>query len=255
MTENILLIGNGRWGENYISTIKNHFPDVLLQVASRENWKRLINEMPDKVIIATPPQSHIEIAAYALEKNIPVMIEKPLSLSLLEAEELKQYTAPILVNHIHLFSEAYQQLKSIVKVNKIDKIVSLGFNKGPIREYSSLWDYGCHDIAMILDLMNEFPEEVSCEEIKTQTGSLFKINMKFKTLCAESLVGNGAEKSVRKFKVEFGGLKLTYDDKVKSSYHLPPLLNAIKTFLYSKDDYRFGLDLSLKVLKVLELCK
>ena len=252
MKHNILLIGRGHWGKNYISTLTNYFPDISLKVANRESWKSLIDEKPDGVIIATPPQSHIEIASYALEKNIAVMIEKPLALSLSEAEKLKQYTAPILVNHIYLFSNQYQELKNIIKDRKITKIVSLGFNKGPIRDYSSLLDYGCHDIAMILDLVEECPEKVDITETKTQSGSLFKINMKFKTLDSESLVGNGGEKRVRKLKVEFDGLKLVYDDKPTDDYN-SPLINALKVFIGDIDgdgDYRIGLGLSLKVMKI-----
>ena len=103
--KNIVLVGgNGKWGQNYISTLK-YFQDINLQVATRENWKQLIDKNPDGVIVATPPDSHIEIASYSLSKNIATMIEKPLALSLQEAETLKQFTAPILVNHIQLFTK------------------------------------------------------------------------------------------------------------------------------------------------------
>lgn len=253
----LLLVGAGKWGQKYISTL-NTFPDVELQIADRNNWRNLIDEIPDGVIVCTPPNSHVEIASYSMLKGIPTMIEKPLSLSLSEAESLTPFKVPVLVNHIHLFSEAYQNLKNVVHHRKIDKITSLGFNKGPVRAYSSLWDYGCHDLSMILDLTNSFPQQIEASELRTDTGSLFNIKLQFDTFYTESLVGNGGQKPVRKIKVDCDGIKVVYDDKERPNHHIPPLTNALRVFIDAiggKPDYRLGLDLSLKVIQILESCK
>ena len=114
----IVLIGAGKWGQKYISTMAT-IPDVKLVVADRSNWKRAVDEHPDGVIVCTPPESHVEIADYAMSRGMPAMIEKPLSLSLVEAEQLKKYQVPVLVNHVHLFSDAYQNIKKLVKDEQI----------------------------------------------------------------------------------------------------------------------------------------
>jgi hypothetical protein len=254
---NLLLVGNGKWAQNYISTLTD-FSDIQLKIANRDNWKQLVDEKPDGVIVCTPPSSHIEIAEHSLQRNIPAMIEKPLSLSYQEASALKQYRAPVLVNHIHLFSTAYQHLKRVITPQHINSIVSLGFNKGPVREYSGLWDYGCHDLSMILDLMNGYPSTISASEVKTKHGSLFNIKLKFGQVETESLVGNGGEKRVRKLKVGCDGLKLVYDDKLRPSTHELPLANALKVFLAAiggENDPRLGMGLALDVLKILEECQ
>lgn len=255
-TLNLVLVGAGKWGQNYISTLSQD--DVNLTIANRNNWKRLIDERPNGVIVCTPPESHIEIASYSLQKDIPTMIEKPLALSMAEVQLLSEFQAPILVNHIHLFSNAYQFLKKTVSPYQIEKIVSLGFNKGPIRAYSSLWDYGCHDIAMILDLAQEYPQDIAVSEIETKNGSLYNIKLKFSKFESESLIGNGGEKRVRKFKVDCNGLRLSYNDTDRPIGYSPPLTNAIKVFkdsILGKSDERLGLDLALKVTKVLESCQ
>jgi predicted dehydrogenase len=257
MTLDLVLVGNGAWGKNYVSTLAN-FSGVNLQVATRQNWKSLIDNRPDGVMICTPPDTHVELASYALKRGIPTMIEKPLCLSLAEAEILEQFGAPILVNHIHLFSEAYQNLRDMSRQFPISKIVSLGFNNGPTRPYSSLWDYGCHDLSMILDLAQEMPQNIDVQEMRTDTGSLFNIKMDFGTFDTESLVGNGGQKRVRKLKIECGGLKVEYDDTCLSNYRSLPLTNALCVFqqaILGMQDYRLGLDLPLKVLKVLEICQ
>lgn len=254
---NILLIGVGKWGKKYISTLKN-FHDVHLTTATRENWQQLIDAKPDGVIISTPPDSHIEIALYALDKNIPVMIEKPLSLSLNEAKQLEKFKIPILVNHIHLFADAYQNLKNIIKDCQITHIESFGYGDGPIRNYSSLWDYGSHDIAMILDITNSIPNHIDIFEYKNDLKSLFTIQMDYKLFHTESTVGNGSENKSRTLSVDFDGLTLTYDDKERPWHQAPPLTNAVKIFLEAidgKEDYRVGLDLSLKVIQILDFCQ
>jgi predicted dehydrogenase len=254
----VLVGGNGKWGQKYVSTLLTQFENFEFKIADRNNWKSLIDELPDGVIVCTQPSSHIEIASYSLSKNIPTMIEKPLSLSLMEAEKLKQFTAPILVDHIHLFSDSYQYLKECIQGKPITKISSIGSNKGPIRYYTGLWDYGCHDLSMILDLTNQYPSDIKVNARPTETGCLFDIKLQFENFVSESTVGNGGIEPIRKFTVNCNGLELEYDDKKRPPYHNPPLKNAIKVFIdviNGKSDSRVGLDLSLNVIKILEYCQ
>ncbi|KMT64839.1 Gfo/Idh/MocA family protein [Catenovulum maritimum] len=56
------------------------------------DYKALIDSPNvDAVIIATPTMSHFEIAQYALEQNVHVMLEKPIGLSSYEGELLLKY--------------------------------------------------------------------------------------------------------------------------------------------------------------------
>lgn len=254
--KNIVLIGAGKWGKNYITTLAS-FEGINLSVATRDTWKQLIDGKPDGVIIATPPSSHIEIASYALERNIATMIEKPLCLSSQELSSI-QATAPVLVNHIHLFATAFHSLKVATQDIKIEKIFSLGYNNGPHREYSSLWDYGSHDIAMVLYLAKQNPHKINTELVKTVRGDLFNVTMYFDKFESESLVGNGGAHPIRKFKIHGEGLKYIYDDKIRPAHHAPPLTNALNVFIKAIDgveDDRLGLDLAIKVTKILELCQ
>jgi predicted dehydrogenase len=246
------LIGaTGKWGKVYAKTIKNHFPNVKLIPAGRDSWKNL---SVDGVIISTPPSSHIEIAKRFLDKRIPVLIEKPLALSLKEAEELIPYDAPILVNHIHLFSKAYQKMKK--EIGQIDLIASFGCGPGPVRDYSSLIDYGCHDISMILDLAGKFPNKASVSEDKTKKGSLFTLQLEFDDFTTISVVGNGSNTKQRVLMVSDDGESHSYSEA--DNIDNPPLIDTISVFLDTiegKKDYRLGLDLSLKVMKVLDICQ
>jgi predicted dehydrogenase len=245
---NLVLVGGlGKWGKNYLSTL-NTFRQVSVTIANRHNWQDLLDQKPDGVLIVTPPQSHVEIASYAMQKNIPVMCEKPLALSLAEAEELNWYSSPILVNHIHLFSLDYQVIKKNMPVNKINLIQTIGVSNNPPRDYNELWDYGPHDIAMILDLAQEFPHTVECQQLERQ----FTITMCFKSFRSVSIIGHATWKE--RFLSINDGL-FVYDQLTSSDQ---PLTTALETFIGSINgvpDYRLGLNLSLNVMRVLDMCQ
>ncbi|MEP6923103.1 MAG: Gfo/Idh/MocA family oxidoreductase [Pyrinomonadaceae bacterium] len=53
-----------------------------------QDYQKLAEAELDAVIIATPPQSHAEIACYFLSGKVPVLCEKPLCLSVAEAQKM-----------------------------------------------------------------------------------------------------------------------------------------------------------------------
>lgn len=55
---------------------------------SYREYRDLANVELDAVIVATPPQSHPEIACFFMERKIAVLCEKPLCLSVAEAETM-----------------------------------------------------------------------------------------------------------------------------------------------------------------------
>lgn len=248
----IVLIGAGKWGKNYISTIKT-LP-IQLEIASRHNWQSLVQNHPDGVIIATPPESHIDIAEYVMSRGIPTMIEKPLSLSLSEAQQLQKYSVPVLVNHIHLFSYGYQFIKEITKNKSITAIRSIGLGSNSPRNYSTLWDYGPHDLSLILDLLQTMPVSVKV----SKKYDIFNIDLEFEHCKTQSTIGISNFGKTRLLQVECDGLCLCYDDLKRPNHHPSPLENAIQVFIQSIDggeDNRIGLKLSMKVLQILEACQ
>lgn len=260
--KNIILVGAGKWGKNYITTFKS-FPEIELKIAKREDWKQLINLNPDGVIIATQPDSHIEIASYALERNIPVLIEKPLALSLQEAEKLKKFTAPIMVDYTHLYSNYYRHVLSTIRNTQLRSIVTNGYNNTPDRKYSALWDYGSHDIAIVMDLQGPYkPFQVSCKKIPSDSGEMYQIDLYFKSwidFSAHCLVGNGGSKKARDITINMEGVTVYHDDTVVN--HDPsPLHNIIDIFLKNIDGKserwnRESLNFALTVTKILEHCE
>ena len=103
-------------------TKSNQFNNRLPEhIKIYDSWKNLCNSSTiDGIVVATPPSTHIEIANYAITNNLPVLIEKPLSLSLDETldffKKIKLFKKNIMVNFIHLYNPIYIEMNNITKV-------------------------------------------------------------------------------------------------------------------------------------------
>jgi hypothetical protein len=181
------------------------------------------------------------------------MVEKPLSLSLKEAETLKQFSAPILVNHIDMFSKQYEHIKQNIVPNRIAYIwtcLTRNAIDRPAKSYSELWDYSPHSIAMILDLSQQMPKKVKCINFYPRN---YNIKLTFDHFTTDTIVG-ASNMNARYLEICDGK---TYVNDESTMPDLP-LTNALNVFINAingKDDYRLGLDLSLKVLNILEQCE
>ena len=291
----LALAGAGRWGRNYIRTIAA-LPELrLVRVASAngatpglvprgcevvDHWRKLLDPAElDGVIIATPPVSHAEIARAAIGAGIPILVEKPLALSAADARAVRQLAAekrvPLLVEHTHLFSPAFRALKELVgRHGGAREIRSAASNRGPYRrDVSVLWDWGPHDVAMCLDLMQQAPASAVCSVIESspRDGGMAEtvtVALSFPSgVPAEIRLSNASDKT-RRFLVHCAdGATVLYDDASAQKLSLDsrpvpvasdlPLTVAVREFAAAirarSADLRSA-DLGVKVVEVLEAC-
>jgi predicted dehydrogenase len=288
------LAGAGRWGRNYIRTI-SALPEVrLAQVASGNpetarmlpadcrltaHWRELIDPSAlDGIIIATPPASHVEIARAAILAGVPVLVEKPLALSATEARALRDLAAEkgvfALVEHTHLFSPAFRSLKDLARRHgSVREIRSEASNHGPYRrDVSVLWDWGPHDVAMCLDLMQEFPASAVCtvQESSARDGGMAEsitIALSFPSGVPAQIALSNAKNKARRFTVRCADAELVYDDLGEHKLCVngmpmqisaeAPLTVAVREFaaaIASGKKQAGGLDIGVSVVEVLESC-
>lgn len=218
------LIGAGAWGRNYVRTVPEIKGLSLARVArSKDDWRKVAGARDlDGVIIAAPTPLHVEMASYAVEHGLPVLVEKPLTIELVEAEALlglaQERRVPVLVEYTYLFHPAFQALKERAKrMDRIRAIRSFGGNRGPFRKDTPpLWDYGTHDVAMCLDLLGEEPRSSRAdrqEAPKRSKGENLTLRLLFGSgLEAELNVGNGMKERQRRFEVYGERQALVFDD-------------------------------------------
>jgi UDP-2-acetamido-3-amino-2,3-dideoxy-glucuronate N-acetyltransferase len=100
-----------------------------------------------------------------------VFVEKPLSLSIAEAEKLNDLAADqhriLMVGHLLWYHPAVVKLKKLVEdgdLGRIEYIYSNRLNLGKIRrEENILWSFAPHDISVILGLVGEMPDAINAQ--------------------------------------------------------------------------------------------
>lgn len=238
------LIGAGAWGKKCIATI-GELPDTVLARVGSGNpetralvpptcavsaeWRDVAGAKDlDGLLIASPPPLHYPMAKLAIEKGLPVLIEKPLTLDFDEAKELlalaEREGSIVRVNHIHLHNRAYGELKRRAETLGPPRlIVSEGGSWGPFRaEAPGIWDYGAHDISMILDLLGEAPRKVQAEmearqKLREGPGESARLTLDFPSGCqARVHVGNLFKEKRRRLEVHFEKEVLIYEDHPKA---------------------------------------
>jgi UDP-2-acetamido-3-amino-2,3-dideoxy-glucuronate N-acetyltransferase len=182
----VAVLGAGRWGENLV---RNFYQlealgaicDVselrLQQLSSTYPGIRLVQHieevLSDKnvaaVAIATPANTHFELAKQALQAGKDVFVEKPLSLHYRQGQELVQLADRtrriLMVGHLLEYHPAIRKLKSLFRggvLGELNYIYSNRLNLGRVRkEENALWSFAPHDTAVILSLMGQLPSAVS----------------------------------------------------------------------------------------------
>lgn len=84
---------------------------------------------PDGVILSTPTPLHVEQAEFCVERDCPVLIEKPLATTATEAEELiagaERRNVPVLVGHHRRYNPLIQKARALIDEGAVGQIRSV----------------------------------------------------------------------------------------------------------------------------------
>ena len=191
MNKNICVIGAGYWGKNHIKTLSQL--NVLRGIVEQDKatLKMFLNKYPgvnghskieeallkdyDGYTIATPAKTHFEIAKTIINNQKNVLIEKPMALSVEEAEQLvilsENNKINGMVGHVLLFHPAVKKIKELLKrgdIGDLQYLYSNRLNLGKVRtEENVFWSLAPHDIAIFQYLTDSTPKKINA------TGSTF----------------------------------------------------------------------------------
>lgn len=171
---NVGVVGVGAMGINH-ARIYSEMPTNLVgisdtsekvgkQVAKRFNTDYMSNDelakKADAVSIAVPTKNHFEIASYFLEREINVLVEKPISTTLDEASKLialaEKNNCTFQVGHIERFNPTIIEMKKRVKEPFYIEACRVG-NVTRITDSGVVLDLMIHDIDLVLDLIPSKP--------------------------------------------------------------------------------------------------
>ena len=184
----IAVVGAGGWGINHVRAFARARDAQLVAVAdlSEGSLKRAAGFAPnarmlrsldevlalpdvDAVVLATPASAHAAHAQKALEAGKHVFVEKPLALSVADAEQVvraaEKAGRTLMVGHIMLYHPVVERMKSIIKSGELGWILYLyavRVNLGTLRrDENALWSLGPHDASIVLHLLDDQPQTVS----------------------------------------------------------------------------------------------
>jgi predicted dehydrogenase len=153
--------------EERLTHLKSLYPEVKGEMV----FDQMINSPAlDAVAIATSVRFHFPMAKASLLAGKHTLIEKPMSSSSAECEELidiaKKRGLTLMVGHTFLYSPAVRKIKDIVDwgdVGEIRYISARRLNLGLFqKDINVAWDLGPHDLSIILYIMGESPLSVNC---------------------------------------------------------------------------------------------
>ena len=179
-------VGAGYWGVNLIRVFHRlgvlgricdfnvprlqqlavEYPDVPVE----PSYDEVLNDSSiDAVVIATPAETHYDLARRALRAGKDVFVEKPLALRANEAEDLTALSGRmgriLMVGHLLEYHPAITRLQQLIaegELGRIEYIYSNRLNLGKVRrEENALWSFAPHDISVILLLLKELPIQVT----------------------------------------------------------------------------------------------
>ncbi len=180
----VAVIGCGYWGKNLVRNFAQL--GALAMVADvtepgRETARKLAPDLPvvaemaqvwasdiPGVVIATPAETHYDLAKTALLAGKDVFVEKPLALQYDQAAELvalaAERTRILMVGHVLEYHPAIVALLDLVRRGELGRVRYIYSNRlslGKIRrEENILWSFAPHDIAIILRMLGAMPFQV-----------------------------------------------------------------------------------------------
>jgi UDP-2-acetamido-3-amino-2,3-dideoxy-glucuronate N-acetyltransferase len=181
----VALIGSGYWGKNHARVLKEAGALAVICDIDAETAKPIADQtgvpfvaslsevLADDgiaaVVVATPAVTHFPIVRQALEAGKDVLVEKPLSLELADAEALADLASArrrvLMVGHLLQYHAAFLRLKEMASAGELGRLsylYSTRLNLGKLRrEENVLWSFAPHDISMILSLAGEMPQKVT----------------------------------------------------------------------------------------------
>jgi len=175
------VIGLGYWGPNLARNLSTAEGCKLVAVCDKDakRLERASKQYPgietaastdaifgsdqiDLVAIATPVHTHYTLVKQALESGKHVLIEKPLTADVAEAQELvdlaKRNGRVLMVDHTFIYHPAVEKLQDTIKRGELGDICyydSVRINLGLFQhDVSVLWDLGPHDVSIMQYLVN-----------------------------------------------------------------------------------------------------
>jgi predicted dehydrogenase len=174
VTIRVALIGCGAWGSNLLRVLEQSPRAAVIAVAdTRPLQRRHARDLSpgaevvatldealalgvDAVVIATPAHTHATLALAALDEGADVFVEKPLAMSVVDAERCAARAEARgrigMVGHLLRYHPAVTRLVEICRggaLGPLEHVEAARRSVNGDRSASALWTLGPHDLSVI----------------------------------------------------------------------------------------------------------
>lgn len=231
------VVGLGQWGRNH-ARIYAGLPDVELagvadinrnelkgfthryRTAGYTNYRDLIGKV-DAVSIAAPTVLHHEIAREFLSAGVHVLVEKPITTTVAEAEELvamaERSDMVLLVGHVERFKPAVRRLMELAKQPLfIQSRRVRPYDRSRVMDVGVVMDLMIHDIDIVLSLAGSRVSDVGGISVKVHNSheDLAVAHITFASGCVAWLLASRVSAD------KVAEIEVTTDDRVvRLDYH------------------------------------
>jgi predicted dehydrogenase len=180
------VVGFGYWGPNLVRNLfaSRRCDAVYCFDAAPKALQNAVAQFPfltpatsldelislcDGIMVATPVKSHGAISRKILDANKGVFVEKPLTASFAEAEELFEIASrkklPLMTGHTFLYSPAVRKIREYIEEGALGEVYSVSSSRVNLgihrQDVNVIWDLAPHDLSMLLCWLQESPVRVS----------------------------------------------------------------------------------------------
>ncbi|HEV2289544.1 MAG TPA: Gfo/Idh/MocA family oxidoreductase [Candidatus Acidoferrales bacterium] len=186
------VIGVGDFGRNHVR-VYHELPDAELigihdadperarQIAAEFDTQAFsdvaqLAEQIDAASVAVPTKLHAQIGIQLLESGVDVLVEKPIAVSMAEADGLiataKRRGKILQVGHLERFNPAVVAVQQIVTRPLFFEVHRLGVFSPRSLDVDVVFDVMIHDLDILLALLNSPPRDIQSVGIPVLTGKV-----------------------------------------------------------------------------------
>jgi predicted dehydrogenase len=163
---------------------------------------------PDALSIVVPTSRHFEVAKYVMDQGLHVLIEKPVTSTVDEAEELLRLAVDknliLQVGHIERFNSAVQHVREFVNEPYFIQTHRMGPFTPRINDVGVVLDLMIHDVDIILSMVNSELVSISAigRSVRTDHEDIASAQLEFANgALAQILVSRVSEKRQRQMEI------------------------------------------------------
>jgi predicted dehydrogenase len=221
------VIGTGAMGKNHMRVVHS-IPTMALTCAVDQNPVNLeeackpyeesalkkytdyrdIVDQVDAVMVSTPTLFHYEIARFFLENKKHVLLEKPISTSLEEADRLieaaKENNVLLAVGHLERFNPAIEYIRPLIERPLFIEIQRLGPFSPRSLDVDVIMDLMIHDLDILLQWDNSGIKQINASGVPIISDKIDIANVRLQfnsKMVANITASRVSQKKTRKLRI------------------------------------------------------